>query len=275
VFYDAAITVQRVAFDGIEIEYETAGAGEYIVFVHHGAGADWFRPLLNERALSARFSVLHYHRAGYAGSSALAGPITFDEEAQRLGGLMRALHIERAHVVGHSASGCMALQFALDLPETVHSVALLEPALMAVPSPPDVPRSIEMFRAGDRRGAVETFLRATCGANAPSVLEQVDPNAMAQALADSDTFFTRELPALRQWQFGPDEARRIRQPVLAVLGARSDSRFHQRQQLLLEWLPHAEPFVLAEAGHLLHLENPQELAQALAAFCLRHPISYP
>jgi 3-oxoadipate enol-lactonase len=99
------------------------------------------------------------------------------------------------------------------------------------------------------------------------------PGAIEQALADADTFFGQELPALRQWTFGPAEAGRIRQPVLAVVGDKSDSRFQQRQRLLLEWLPNVEPFVLPNAGHLLHLENGAGMAHALASFFARHSLA--
>src|SRR5262245_44088997 len=100
-------SMRRAASDGIELEYEVSGSGEYVVFVHHGAGRDWFTPLLRQPALSRRFALLHYHRPGYAGSSGLPGPLTFSQEARTLRGLLRALGIDRAHVVGHSASGCM------------------------------------------------------------------------------------------------------------------------------------------------------------------------
>ena len=79
---------------------------------------------------------------------------------------------------------------------------------------------------------------------------------------------------MRQWTFGPDQARRITQPVLAVVGENSDHRFRRRQELLLEWLPQAEPFVLANAGHLLQVENPRDLASGMAAFFSRQPIGH-
>ncbi len=262
--------MQRAAFAGIEIAYETRGAGEHVVFVHHGAGADWFTPLLTQPALAGRFCLVHYHRPGYGGSSPLSGPLTFEREAIVFRRFTREIGITRAHVVGHSASACLALQFALDASDIVHSLAVLEPPLMAVPSPPDVPRAIELYRAGDRTSAVDTFLRATCGPDALAILEKAVPGARSQALADAGTFFEQELPALRQWSFGPNEARRIQQPVLAVLGERSDPRFRQRQELLLMWLPHVEPFVLANAGHLLHVENPTQLAVGLSAFFSRN-----
>ena len=102
--------MKRAAFDGVELEYEILGGGEPIVLVHHGAGVDWFNPLLTEPALTGRYCLLRYHRAGYAGSSRLAAPLTFAQEAATFRALMRYLGFDRAHVVGHSASGCIALQ---------------------------------------------------------------------------------------------------------------------------------------------------------------------
>jgi 3-oxoadipate enol-lactonase len=264
--------VDRIAVGRVEIEYEIRGSGEMVMLVHHGAGADWFRPLMEEPALARRHRLLLYHRPGYAGSGPLDGPLTFAGEAATLRGLAGELGLDRVHVVGHSASGCMALQMALDAPDLVHSVALLEPALMAVASPPEVPEALKLFRAGERTAAIDTFLRGTCGAGYRRLLEAVVPDALEQALADSETFFNRELPALRAWSFGPQEASRVKQPVLAVLGDRSDYRFRERHELLLEWLPNVESFVLSGAGHLLHLEQPGRMADCLASFFARHPV---
>jgi 3-oxoadipate enol-lactonase len=135
-----------------------------------------------------------------------------------------------------------------------------------------VPRALDLYRAGDTIAAVDTFLRGTCGPHYRTVLDDTTPGAVDRALADADTFFRHELPALRTWSFGPDEARRVTQPVLAVVGEKSDPRFQRRHELLLEWMPRAEPFLLAGAGHLLHLQNPSGMAGGLAAFFARHPL---
>jgi pimeloyl-ACP methyl ester carboxylesterase len=264
--------IMRAAFEEYELEYEARGEGEQIVFVHHGAGADWFAPFLREPVLNTQFRLLRYHRVGYGGSSRLTAPLTFAFEANTFRSLSRQLGIRRAHVVGHSASGCIALQIAADAPEIVHSLVLLEPALMVVPSPPGVLQAIELYRNGRTSEAVDIFLEATCGTNAAAILADTVPDAIQQAVTDADTFFGQELPALRQWRFGQNEATGIKQPVLSVVGEKSDERFHQRHRLLLEWLPHVEPFVLSGGGHLLHLEKPRELAQGMADFFRRHPI---
>jgi pimeloyl-ACP methyl ester carboxylesterase len=265
---------KRAALDGVELEYQLRGAGDPIVFIHNGAGADWFTPFLDIPALTSRFLLLVYHRAGYAGSSPLPGPLTFTHEATRCRQLMRHLGIERAHVVGHSSSGNMTLQLALDTPAAVGSLVLMEPALVsAAPSSPQVLQAIEQYRAGDKAGAVETFLRATCDPDYRSTLGRALPNAVDQTLVDADTFFSQEMPALRQWAFGQEDARRVTQPVLAVMGEKTDPIHRWRWELLIEWLPKVEPFVLAGASHLLHLQNLGGMADGLSDFCTRHALT--
>jgi 3-oxoadipate enol-lactonase len=169
---------------------------------------------------------------------------------------------------------------ALDTPDVVHSLAVLEPALMSVSSAPSsrafVGTAVQLYRAGDKTGAIDTFLRGVCGSGYRAALDRALPGAFDQHVADADTFFGQEMPALQQWSFREEEARRVIQPVLAVVGARSlesDPIWGERQQLLLDWLPNVEPFVVPDATHLLQVENPRAVAEGLAAFFARHPIT--
>ena len=73
--------MNRAASAGVELEYETRGSGDTVVLVHHGAGADWFRPLMEEPTQVDGFRLLRYHRAGYAGSGPRLSPLTFSNEA--------------------------------------------------------------------------------------------------------------------------------------------------------------------------------------------------
>ena len=80
---------------------------------------------------------------------------------------------------------------------------------------------------------------------------------------------------MRQWSLTREDAGRVTQPALAALGAKSQEAapvFVRRQELLLDWLPQAEAFVLPETTHLLHLQNPRGMAEGLAAFFARHPL---
>jgi 3-oxoadipate enol-lactonase len=98
------------------------------------------------------------------------------------------------------------------------------------------------------------------------------PKGFEQAVADADTFFRQELPALQQWSFTQEHASRIAQPVLAVTGEDTAATFPERRALLLSWLPNVEPFELPAATHLLHVQNPRGMAEGLASFYARHTL---
>lgn len=269
--------MERARVDGAELEYEVSGTGEPVVFIHGAFIADTPRPLLAEPGLAGRYRLVLYRRRGYVGSSRAAGPVGVAEQAADLRELLRHLGVERAHVVGHSYGGAVALQLALDAPDAVHSLALLEPALLVGASAQgyreSLARNTERYREAGAAVAVDEFLRARCPGYR-AVLDSVLPGALAQAVADAATAFEDELPYLPDWRFGLAEARRVHQPLLSVLGGESQSlspRFGEAHRLLLEWLPQAEGIVLPGTTHFMLLEDPRSTAEALGAFWWRHP----
>jgi pimeloyl-ACP methyl ester carboxylesterase len=271
--------LDRIAIDGVDLEYELRGTGEPVVLIHWGVGAVWAGPLLDQPALADRYRLLSYHRAGFAGSSRLNGSVTMATHAAHCHLLMRELGMARAHIVGHSSSGPVALQLAPDAPEAVHTLALMETARPAPPTDTqqrfgtDVAQpAAQRYRAGDPAGAVDTFFRGVLGPGYRPALDRGMPGAFDQAVADAGAFFTQEMPALWQWPFTEDDALRIQQPVLAVLGTASPPMFAERQKLLLQWLPNAEPLDLPGLTHLLHGQDPTAVADGLAGFFARHPI---
>ncbi len=270
--------VERAVFDSFTLEYDVSGVRDPVVFIHGAFVADTFRPLVGESTLVGRYRLITYHRRGYAGSSRAPALVSVEQQAADCRALLRRLAVERTHIVGHSYGGCVALQLALDAPDLVHSLALLEPALM-------VGASAASYRASLERGvqryaqmgpatAVDEFLQARWPGYRVA-LDQVLPGAFAQAVADAGTAFESDLPGLLDWTFGETEARRVTQPVLAVLGGESEAlwpRFGETHRALLAGLPHAEGFTLPGATHFLQLENPQGMAQLLDAFFARHPL---
>jgi pimeloyl-ACP methyl ester carboxylesterase len=270
--------VERAVIDGVTLAYEDSGAGAPVVSIHGAFIADAFRPLLSEGRLADRYRLISYHRRGYGGSTGTGGPTSLAEQARDCRELLSHLGVRRAHVVGHSLGGAIALQLALDAPQLVHTLSLLEPGLL-------VGESADLYREGLLHGlrryqeagarvAVDEFLQMRW----PAYRERLDrmlPGAFEQAVADAATFFEADLPGALDSRFGEAEARRITQPVLVVLGEQSVAlhpRFAETYELLLRWLPGAEGLVLADATHFLQMERPQELAEALDGFHTRHPL---
>jgi pimeloyl-ACP methyl ester carboxylesterase len=272
--------MDRATVEGIELHYELRGSGEPVVLIHWGVASAWAEPLLHEPALADAHQLLTYHRAGFGRSARVEGPVTIADHARHCQLLMRLVGIERAHVVGHSSSATIALQLALDFPAAAPTVVSME-AARPVPSTElqaqfvrdYIQPAIGRYRAGDPAGAVDTFFRGVFGEGYGPALEKGLPGAFELAVAEADAFFGQELPALQQWAFTQDDAQRIAQPVLLVLGERSTPTFPERRDLLLSWLPDAEPLDLPDTRHLLHVERPAAVADALARFFARHPLA--
>lgn len=272
--------MERATVGGLELEYELRGSGDPVVLIHWGLGAAWAEPLMEQPALADRYRLLNYHRAGFARSDRVEGALSMSEHATHCARLMRHLGIERAHIVGHSSSADIALQLALDFPDAVQTLALMEPARPVPPTNDQaefvrdfVAPAIQRYRAGDKTGAVDTFSRGVFGSEYRDRLERGLPGAFAQAVADADAFFRQELPALQQWPLAQEDAGRITQPTLAIRGEYTAPTFPERLQLLVSWMPNVESFELPDATHLLHLQNPREMADALASFYARHPLT--
>lgn len=270
--------MDKVAVDGLTLEYEIRGAGEPVVFIHGALIADTFRPLLTEPSLAKGYQLVLYHRRGYERSSPVPSAIGVAEQAADCRALLRRLGITHAHIVGHSYGGCIALQFALDYPAVVHSLTLIEPAL-AVGTTGEAYRNAlaqgqQRFREQSPADVVEAFLKARWGAGyRRAVVDGIVPGAFAQAVRDAATWFESEVSGWLDWHFGEPEARRISQPTLAVLGGDSNalwSRFGEVQNLLLRWMPRAEGAAIPATTHFLQMQEPGATAEALARFFMRH-----
>jgi pimeloyl-ACP methyl ester carboxylesterase len=271
--------LEKASLDGAELEYEVSGTGEPVVSIHGAFIADTFRPLLAEPSLARHYQLILYHRRGYADSSRVSGPVSVARQAADCRALLRHLGVKRAHVVGHSYGGIVALQLALDTPGVVHSLALLEPGLMVGASAQgyreSLARGVERYREADAAVVVDGFLQARWPGYR-ATLDRVLPGAFAQAVADAETWFEREASGQLGWHFGEAEVRRISQPTLSVLGGESDalwSRFGETHRLLLAWLPHAEGYVLPGTTHFMQIQDPRGVSEALAAFWARHRLA--
>ena len=273
--------VARAVIDGVALEYEDSGVGEPVVFIHGAFIADAFRPLLAEPALAERFRLISYHRRGHGGSAHVEGSVTIEDGAGDCLALLSFLGVPHAHVVGHSYGANVALQMALDAPDVVRTLGVLEAGLFVGESAPLYRKALlqarDRFAEVGARVAVDEFL----GMRWPAYrthLDRVLPGAFEQAVADAATFFDAELPGGLDWQFEAAEARRIAQPALVVLGEESVAlhpRFAETYRLLLEWLPEAEGFVLPGATHFLQMMSPRPLAEALSEFLGRHAFARP
>jgi len=100
--------MDHVTIDGLTIAYRTAGTGRPLVLLHSGIsdGREW-RPQMEE--LSSDFFVVAWDAPGCGGSSDPPGSFRLGDYADCLAGFIRALSLDRPHVLGLSFGAGLAL----------------------------------------------------------------------------------------------------------------------------------------------------------------------
>src|SRR5262245_2835501 len=113
--------------NGARVAYAEAGSGETVLLLHSSASSSVQWRSLTE-ILAARWRVLAPDLYGYGQTDQRPGPGStgFADEAG-LAEAVLAHSAERIHLVGHSYGGAVALRFAVDWPERLLSLTLIEP----------------------------------------------------------------------------------------------------------------------------------------------------
>ncbi|MBW3607393.1 MAG: alpha/beta fold hydrolase [Actinobacteria bacterium] len=238
------------------------GAGDPLVLVHAGvADARMWEPIVP--ALAAHHRVIRYDMRGYGRS--LSGRGAFSP-AGDLAALLDALAVQRAHVVGASFGGLVALELAATRPERVASLVLLAAAL------PDIEPSAQLLayaeaeqaavEIGRIEDAVEINVRMWAARSAPSVQALV-------AEMQRDAFELQLRERAESEELDPPVSTRlgeIKAPVAVAYGDRDVMDFEQIARRLHAELPDATLEQIGAADHLLALDQPEAVAQLI----LRH-----
>jgi len=118
------IPVQTVIAGDIDIAYKTIGTGEPIVMIMGSSSTmdTWATGLLNR--LAGQYRVIVFDNRGMGRTTASDAPFSIELFADDTAGLMSALNISRAHVLGWSMGADIAQELALRHPEMVDSLIL-------------------------------------------------------------------------------------------------------------------------------------------------------
>lgn len=260
--------LQRLQINGAELEYEMSGAGEPVLLIHGTGVAATFFPTMTQPAL-AGYQLIRFHRRGFAGSDrAPTGHTIMDDAADAIA-LLQALGINKAHIVGHSYGGAVALQMALDAPDLVHDLVVMEPPIFDANAPSGVfSQLIAQYDSGDAIGAMSNFSRMSYGEDWQSLASRV-PGGPDQVLRDAETVFTSEAQAMMTWGFTEEDASQINQPMVYVTGGGGHGASRGQLQ---EWTPRVmDVIVVPGTTHAMLMEDPAGVADAIADFISRYP----
>lgn len=249
------------------------GAGQACLFVHAGlgTGAMWrgvWDELPGGLALAATDLPGHGRTPHEPGRSL---------QAQAVADALEAMDGAAHHLIGHSFGGTVALRLAVERPDLVRSLSLIEPVcfnFLADAQDPAYSAYLERMAAlgaamsgGDWHRAAEIFLRAWGLAGETLSPRQLDAVAKRMPLihqANADILETETPGRLRL-----EAIRAIPCPVQLIAGSRTDPVIFDIHRVIAAALPQAEAHVIPGADHMVTLSHPGDVAARLGAFLAR------
>ena len=258
----------HISLGTINLYYETTGQGQPLVFIN-GLGSstrDWDRQVAE---FSKAYQVITYDLRGHGQSDKPAGPYSLPMFAADTAGLLKALGVTSAHIVGLSLGGGVAFQLALDYPQLVKTMTIVNSAPAMVGITPDAQKEVE------RRVAIvrQMGMRAMGEALAPNLFPKAEHAALRQTFVeqwaenDPQAYIEATL-SMVGWNV-TDRLGSIRCPTL-VIAADQDYTPVATKEAYVKLLPDAQLVVIADAHHATPVERPQEFNAALAQFLARH-----
>lgn len=261
-----------VEVGGVELHYERNGSGEPLLLIQgmSGTHVSWGEPF---RDLVERdFDVVAFDNRGIGLSAPIDGPFTIVEMAADTAGLMEALGMESAHVVGISMGGMIAQELALAHPERLRSLTLGctycgGPGSQLMPER-NARKLMEGMASGDRDKAI----RASYEVNlSPGFRAAESRYAAFHEMATRVPAARRTIELQAQAIFGHDTSGRLGQiatPTLVVHGTADGVLPFANGELIASLLPDTRFEALADVGHMFWWEQPERSAELIREHAL-------
>jgi pimeloyl-ACP methyl ester carboxylesterase len=274
---------QFVEINGLDIHYKMMGQGGPVFILLHGFGASLFSWHAVMEPVSAHGTVIAYDRPAFGLTERplkWSGQNPYGPEANvaLLLGLMDTFGVQKAILVGNSAGGTLSMQFALQYPQRVQALVLVDPAVYENGGPawvrilgktPQMQHLGPLFVRSIQKSGLELIRTAWHdpsritpatweGYTLPLKVEGWDQALWFFTMASRDTGLLEHLQDFKV-------------PILVITG--EDDRIVPTADSvkLAGELPGAQLVIIPEAGHVPHEEQPAAFLEAVNAFVLNLP----
>jgi epoxide hydrolase 4 len=270
---------------GVRLHYVEAGEGPSLVILLHGFPEFWYSWRNQLHALAAAgHHVVAPDLRGYNLSDKPAGWRAYDAGllADDVAGLIRHFGAQRAHVVGHDWGAAVAYTVAMNHPESVDHLAILnvphpERMLSGLRTPRQLLKSWYMFFfqlpwLPERllRADNFSFAKRSLRADSPGAFSDTDLERYAEAWSQPGALtgmINYYRAALRQSPGGAQRRMRpIQAPTLVIWGERDRYLGAELAEPLPRWVPNARVERIPQATHWVQHDAPERVNELLTGF---------
>ena len=259
----------NLQLDDINLYYEVEGQGEPLLFLH-GLGSSSVAWEFQRQAFAAEYRLIMPDIRGHGRSAKPPGPYNMALLAADIITLLDALEIPAAHVVGLSLGGMIGFQLAVDRPERVRSLVVVNAG------PEVVPRTFkERWAIWQRRLLTNLFsmerIAQTIGSRLFPEPDQAELRQMAIAgfAANDKAAYKAATGAILGWSVRR-RLGQIRCPVLLIASDMDYTPVAAKARYLAE-IPGAKLVVIEDSRHAAPLDQPAAFNTAVGQFLASAP----
>ena len=254
--------------NGARIAYDVEGVGPAVVLIHAGVAnrSMWDAQVV---ALKDAYRVIRHDTRGFGETETDA--VTFSNRAD-IAALLDQLDERSAHVVGLSRGAMIALDFALEYPDRVRSLAVAAGGISGYESPDDAePPGWQQVEAwiGSRDWEPVAEWETAYWADGPGQPTDRVPEVRAKVHDWVLSNYRAEKEEGTPQRLDPPAAGRLSElktPLLAMLGTLDDPGTSESMRHLADAVPGARLTVFEGAAHLVNLEQPERFNAGLREF---------
>jgi 3-oxoadipate enol-lactonase len=258
----------------IELSYERAGSGPPLLMIMGMSGTfdHWSADFLAD--LRQDFETIVYDHRGVGASSRLQGPMTIARLVEDAAGLLTALELESAHVLGISLGGMVAQELALNHHERIRALTLGCTYCGGEGSSLTSEEVMRKLAEGMMSGERERAIRAAWEVNVSPKLA-ADDEAYARF---KEIGLHRAVPVevimeqMRAITEHDTSARlpQIALPTLVIHGTLDQMLPVQNGRMIAGLIPDSRLEIFEGAGHLFFWEQPERSAELVRAHAAMH-----
>lgn len=260
----------KIKVGDINIHYEIHGEGPPLIMIMGlSANIDWWHPYVIEQ-FSKHFKTVTFDNRGAGRTDKPAIDYSIKIFADDTVGLMDALGIKKAHLLGVSMGGIIGQEIALSYPEKVDKLVLVSTTCGGPNSVPVPPETLQIMLSREEV-TVEERMRQTVDLLYPEEYRENNPEIMEEAVRrlmiapiPLDAYM-RQLQAASQFD-SYDGLQNIKAPTIVLTGKKDILLPWENSKILAERIPGAKLVTFEESGHGMLSQNAEEFVQAVIEF---------